>query len=241
MSKVHRYDTLISMGAIVALAGYLLSGPAAFILVKLVRPQPDWVSPSVFAENYHVIQDIPYYFGFLLVGGMLMVSAGHYLSYRNDDDVNGKFMLIIGLCASIVFCGLISFNYICQTTFVRNLALAYTPEYDPAISTFSMANTRSLTWAIEMWGYAFLGIATTLSSRYYKTSNSRLAVLMILNGVVSIAAALFTAANVAWVMTAGGLGAYFGWNLLMITIMVLIFNESRSNRKMGNDVVMQMP
>lgn len=226
MDEGHQYNRLIGFGAMVALAGYVLSGPVAFILVRLVRPQPEWVSPAVFVENYNIIQDFPYYFGYLLIAGMLMIIVGQYLNFRNSADLNGRFMLTLALCMSVVFCGLISFNYICQTTFVRNLALNYRPENDAAIATFSMANTLSLTWAIEMWGYAFLGIATSLSARYYKTKNPRLAVLMVLNGAVSIAGAVFTVGSVAWVMTVAGLFAYFGWNALMITIMVLIFKES---------------
>jgi hypothetical protein len=89
-----------------------------------------------------------------------------------------------------------------------------------------MANTFSLAWAIEMWGYAFLGIATALSATYCHADNRTLAVLMILNGIVSIASALLTAANVAWVASRIGLIAYFGWNLLMMTMMVLIFKDS---------------
>ncbi|HET6544596.1 MAG TPA: hypothetical protein VFG46_29125 [Chryseolinea sp.] len=73
-------SNLISIGAMVALVGFVLSGPASFIIIRVVRPQPTWVSSSVFVENYHIIQDIPYYFGFLLIGGMLKVSVGHYMS-----------------------------------------------------------------------------------------------------------------------------------------------------------------
>lgn len=225
MSRVHSYDRLISTGAMVALVGYLTSGPVAFILVRLLKPQPEWVSPTVFAENYHIVQDLPYYFGFLLIGGMLMIAAGHYLNGANDD-VNSRFMLLLSLCFSIVFCGLISFNYICQTTFVRNLAIDYRPQNDPAIAIFSMTNTFSLAWAVEMWGYAFLGIATALAAPYYKTINAGLAVLMILNGFVSIAGALLTAVDAKWVMTAPGLFSYFGWNVLMIAMMLLIIKEN---------------
>jgi hypothetical protein len=225
VTKSSGYERLISTGAIVALIGFILSGPAAFILVKLVKPQPQWVSPAVFAQHYHMVQDVPYYFGFLLISGMLMISTGYYLNFKNNDAI-GKFMLLLGLSLSIVFSGLISFNYICQTTFIRNLAINYRSEYDPAISTFSMANTLSLSWAIEMWGYAFLGLSTALSATYYKDRSNLIAALMILNGVLSICGALFTIVNVDWVMTKAGLTSYFGWNILMIVIMTLIYRES---------------
>ena len=229
MTKFSGYERLISTGAIVALVGFILSGPVAFILVKLVKPQPQWVSPAVFAQHYHVVQDVPYYFGFLLISGMLMISTGYYLNFKSNDAI-GKFMLLLGLGFSIVFSGLISFNYICQTTFIRNLAINYRSEYDSAINTFSMANTFSLSWAIEMWGYAFLGLSTALSAAYYKNRNNLIAALMILNGVLSICGALFTIVNVSWVMTKAGLTSYFGWNILMVMILTLIYRESVSLR-----------
>jgi hypothetical protein len=227
VTKFSGYERLISIGAIVALVGFILSGPVAFILVKQVKPQPQWVSPAVFAQHYHVVQDVPYYFGFLLITGMLMISTGYYLNCKSNDPI-GKFMLLLGLGFSIVFSGLISFNYICQTTFIRNLAINYRSEYDSAINTFSMANTLSLSWAIEMWGYAFLGLSTAWSAAYYKNRNNLISALMILNGVLSICSALFTIVNVSWVMTKAGLTSYFGWNILMIVIMTLIYRESVS-------------
>jgi len=101
------YNKLIALGAIVALVGYIMSGPVAFLIVHLVKPQPEWISPEVFAENYGTIQDLPFYFGFLLIGGMLMVVAGHYLNFKEDDDEK-KFHLLISLGWTIVFCALIS-------------------------------------------------------------------------------------------------------------------------------------
>ena len=227
MTKFSGYERLISIGAIVALVGFILSGPVAFIWVNMVKPQPQWVSPAVFAQHYHVVQDVPYYFGFLLISGMLMISTGYYLNIKSNDPI-GKFMLLLGLGFSIVFSGLISFNYICQTTFIRNLAINYRSEYDSAIYTFSMANTFSLSWAIEMWGYAFLGLSTALSAAYYKMRSNLIAALMILNGILSFCGALFTIVNVNWVMTKAGLSSYFGWNILMIVIMALIYRESVS-------------
>ena len=222
MTKFSKYERLISVGAI---AGFILSGPVAFILVRLVKPQPPWASPAVFVEHYHAVQDVPYYFGFLLISGMLMISTCFYLNSKNNN-AKGKLMLLLGLGFSFVFSGLISFNYICQTTFIRNLALSYHSEYDSAISTFSMANTLSLSWAIEMWGYAFLGLSTALSATYYKNRNNFISVLMVLNGIVSIASAILTVVDANWVMTSAGLVGYFGWNVLMILMMWLIYRDA---------------
>ena len=80
----------------------------------------------MFAQNYHPVQTLPFFFGFAMITGYIM------------------------LLAALIF-----FNYICQTTFVPALSSDYRPEYDPIISTFSLANPRSLSWTIEMWGTRF--------------------------------------------------------------------------------------
>src|ERR1043166_1997011 len=120
-------ERLISLGAIVALTGFILSGPIGFLIVALTNPQPPWISAAVFAEHYHWIQDIPFYFGFLLVGGMMMVAAGHYLNY-DENNKQIQFHLLLSVGWTIVFATLITFNYICQTTYVHNLAIHYKPE-----------------------------------------------------------------------------------------------------------------
>ena len=102
MTKFSGYERLISIGAIVALVGFILSGPVAFILVKLVKPQAQWVSPAVFAQHYHVVQDVPYYFGLLLISGMLMISTGYYLNFKSNDEI-GKFMLLLALGFPLCF------------------------------------------------------------------------------------------------------------------------------------------
>lgn len=220
------YRKLISLGALIALIGYVTSGPVGFMLVRAVKPQPTWVSATVFAENYHVIQDLPFYFGFLLTGGMLMLVTGHYLNYGAQEPEK-KFHLLVALGWTIAFFTLISFNYVSQTTFVRHLALNYRPEYDSAISTFSMANPLSFCWATEIWGYAFLGVANWLMAGYYSGRNNLIRSLLIANGVVSVATVAFTIMDMHWLMTSVGLSAYFIWNLLMIVLMILIYKYNR--------------
>jgi hypothetical protein len=54
---------------------------------------------------------------------------------------------------------------------------------------------------------------------------------MVANAAVSLGSALFTVVDVSWVMTIGGLFAYFFWNVLMIMIMTLVYRESRNPSK----------
>jgi hypothetical protein len=220
------YTKLISFGAMIALAGYITSGPVGFMLVKLTTPQPDWFSAAVFVANYNFAQDIPYYFGLLLIIGMLMITAGHYLNFT-EDNKQIKFQLLLALLFTTVFAALIFFNYICQTTFIRHLALHYKPENDAVISTFSMANPMSLSWAIEMWGYGILGVTTWLMAGYYKKKNNLTRRLLILNGIVSLLSVAFTIININWVLTTAGIIAYMFWNVLMIVLMIMIYRNSK--------------
>lgn len=218
----NEYNKLNSLSALVALIGFISSGPAGFLIVSLIKPQPPWTSAATFVENYHIIQDMPFYFGFLLTGGMLMLVAGHYLNY-NANDPQKKFRLLVALGWTIAFFTMISFNYVSQTTFVRHLALNYNPVYDSAISTFSMSNPLSFCWANEIWGYGFLGIATWLMAGYYSGRNNWIRGLLIINAVVSVATIVFTIIDMNWLLTSIGLLAYFIWNGLMIVLMVLIY------------------
>lgn len=220
------YNKLISLGALVALIGYIVSGPIGFVIVRAIKPQPAWSSPGSFAAHYHMIQDLPFYFGFLLIGGMLMLAVGHYLNY-NDVNPRTKFHLLVSVGWTVVFVAEISFNYVCQTTFVRHLALNYRSEYDTAIAAFSMANPMSFCWANEIWGYGFLGIANWLMSGYYAGKNNLIRFLLIANGVVSTTTVVLTIISVKWLLTSFGLSAYFVWNVLMIALMALIYNYSR--------------
>jgi len=215
------YNKLILIGSVTALIGFTTSGPAGFMIIKLTKPQPPWQSASVFAANYHFVQDIPYYLGLLLIGGMLMIAAGLYLNYT-EENRKVKFQLLLSLLWTAIFATLIFFNYICQTTFIRYLALNYTAQNDSMIATFSMANPMSLSWAVEIWGYGILGVATWLMAGYYKEKNKTLSWLLILNGMVSIAIIGFTIIDLNWVLTSTGLIAYMFWNVLMIVLMIMI-------------------
>jgi hypothetical protein len=224
------YRALISLGAKTALFGFIMSGPVALVIVSLIRPQPAWTSPAAFAEHYSIIQNLPYYFGFFLVAGMFMIAAGLFLNYSGGDD-EVRFRLLLALGATTVFSVLISFNYICQTTFVANLASEYHAGYDPAILIFSMANPLSLCWAIEMWGYGLLGIATWLMASYYTGRNRWINWLLAANGGVSLVGAIWVSVDISWVMAPVGLMAYMVWNVLMIVVLILIHNNAKKLSK----------
>ena len=212
----------IARAALIALAGYVLSGPASVAFVMAFFPQPAWTSAPVFVAHYHFLQNLSYYFGFLLVGGMLMLFVGHY----RIAGAAHKRQTLLALVLSAPFAALIFFNYIAQTTFVHNLVRNYRPGFDAAIAIFSMANPLSLCWGIEMWGYAILGVATWLLAPYYRDRSVAIRYLLVLNGWMSVVGGVFTAADAGWVLTTAGLTAYSLWNLVMMALMVLIYRDA---------------
>jgi hypothetical protein len=217
---------LISLGSLTALIGFILSGPVGFLLVQLFKPQPDWSSAAIFVENYKSVQNIPYWFGFILVGGMLILAAAHYLNADEEKPLD-RLHILLSLIWTTIFAALVFFNYICQVSFIHHLATNYKIEYDTAISTLSMANPNSLSWSIEMWGYAILGVATWLLSAFYRDKNKLIYVLLIGNGIVSVLSAVLFTVNGAWLLTTAGLISYFLWNLLMMLLLILIYRHSK--------------
>lgn len=215
--------SLIRVGASIGLAGYILSGAAGTLLVNQLHPQPDWVSAEVFAANYHPIQSLPFLLGFLLLGGMLLLAVGHYL----NADGPVKAYALLSMLLTTVFITLIAFNYIVQTTFLRSLALHYSADNDAAIRMFSMSNPRSLSWAIEMWGYGILGVATAFLYPYYKSQSRLTALLLLMNCIMSMVGVVAVIIDVDWVFTSSGLISYAAWNLLMIVLMILFYKEAK--------------
>jgi hypothetical protein len=210
------------------LAGLILSGPVGFLLVELTRPQPRWTSVAAFVAHYHVIQTIPYYFGFVLISGILMLTGAHYVTAcKNNYPVTMQCLLAV-LCAT-VFAALIAFNYLCQVIFVHHLVQRYPSGQDELIAAFSMANPLSLSWAIEIVGYGILGVATWLLAGYYRNLNKHIYFLLISNGIVSVATVVLVVIDLNWLSKPIGLVAYLCWNLLMIVLMVLIYRFSKNN------------
>ena len=90
-----------------------------------------------------------------------------------------------------------------------------------AVSVLSMNNPRSLCWAIEMFAYAILGGVTWLVAPAFREERA-IALLLRTNGLVSVAGAVVTLFDLAWVQTPVGLGFYVAWNLLVVAIMALV-------------------
>jgi hypothetical protein len=212
-------DRTALWGAGMTFAGVILSGPAGMWLVTL-HPQPAWTGPEAFARAYHPVQTLPYFLGFLLVGGAVTMIAG--LAARAPEDLAGRATTAVAFSAA--FAALIFFNYVVQTTFVPALVRDYRAEDGPLVAALTLSNPRALGWALEMWGYAVLGIATWLVAPVL-AREGRLgraaAALFVANGPVSVAGGLWTALEPGWVMSTAGMSLFVFWNLLVAVMSVL--------------------
>ena len=214
--------------AVVTLFGIVLSGPVSLALVTL-HPQPTWTGPDAFARAYHPIQTLPYYTGFLLVGGSVYLIAALHALARGQDRTRAT----AAICFAAAFAALIVFNYVVQTTFVPALVASGSPDTGPLIAAFSLSNPRSLGWALEMWGYGVLGVATWLAAPVlldHGRAGRIASALFVSNGPVSIAGGFLTALRPGWVMTPAGLGLFAAWNLLMFVMVALAIAALRNER-----------
>ncbi len=212
--------TMATTGAAITLAGILLSGPVAVGLLALIRRSVEWRGAPHFVLHFYRLQTTPFFFGFVLLVGYLMLFAG----LQQAADEASKPRTTVALMLASAYAALIGFNYICQTTFVPALATHFRPELDAVLSAFTLSNPLSISWAIEMWGYAFLGGATWFAASMFHGSvlNDWIRRLMIVNGIGSITSAVVTSYDQAWVVTATGMAAYVGWNVLVFVISALI-------------------
>jgi hypothetical protein len=216
-------------GASMTVAGILLSGPLGLLLVWAVHPSPPWEGARVFVEHFHPIQTFPFFGGFALVFGyVMMIAAIHHIA-----DEGQKTLTLIAVMFTTSFSTLIFLNYIAQTTLIPALALNYDPAMDPLISAFSLANPLSYSWAIEMWGYVFLGLATWCVAPVFQRNRFENATgtLLALNGLVSIAGALVTVVDLGWVMTTAGLLSYAVWNLLVLVMGIFVIVSLHRRRR----------
>ena len=216
-----RSSHMAMYAAAVAAIGVVTSGPLALAIVGWVRPQPAWVDARTFAAHFHPVQVLPFVCGLLLVFGFLaLIASMHALS---SDEQRARHTCALAFAS--VFAALISFNYVVQTSFVPALARDYDAASAPVISAFSMAHPGSLAWSLEMWGYAFLGIAGWLVAPFFRGSAIATFTrrVFVLNGPVSIASAVWSALRPGWESSGLGLWAFVAWNVLALLMAASAF------------------
>lgn len=208
-----------ALGARTTLVGVLLSGPLSVLLVESTHPQPPWQGPELFAMSFHPVQILPYAGGLVLVVGLLCLLSS--LSSLSRDTERPRATLALIACA--VFAAMIFFNYVVQTSFVPTLARSYADADAGVLSALSMANPKSLAWAVEMWGWAFLGASTWLLSPIFRGDGAERWArrTFFANGPFSLAGALGTLVAPGWVSSLLGLVLFALWNVLIGVMAVL--------------------
>lgn len=224
MDIAHRQARQISIAAAVVLAGIILSGPVAVVLVEVLAPQPSWQGVTTFIEHYSWLQSLPYVFGFFIAGGFILLVA----STPAGDDDGRSLLRRIALAFTAISAGLIFFNYVMQTAFIP-LSLHESPVI---VTATTMANPNSLGWALEMYGYAILGIATAFLAPLFNKSVRQRAIarLFVLNCILSVVGAFLMPMFPGWVLTGTGMVLGAAWNILVAVTMVLLLAEFRFGR-----------
>jgi hypothetical protein len=122
-------------------------------LVSAVAPQPPWTDAATFMRHYHHLQALPFLFGFVLLLAFPALQVALHLRARPA----ARPFTLLGVVFAAVFAALIAFNYIAQTALVP----AAVARGDGAlVALFSMNSPTAICWAIEMFGYGFLGVAS---------------------------------------------------------------------------------
>ncbi|MGE0401211.1 MAG: hypothetical protein AB7T06_31165 [Kofleriaceae bacterium] len=215
-----RHDYPLSLSAALVALAALLSGPIGFGLT-LLRPQPAWESPELFLASSHPLQQLPYWFGFLLIVACVMFFARAAALVFATHPTRALFALVlVGIYGAII-----AINYALQAVYVPQLVR----DGNAAVQYVTMVNGRAPTWILEMFGYAFLGLGTLILAPAFRSTprGTWIRRMFVANGILSVAGAVVIAGNLAWVMTVPGLIAYFAWNGLFIAMMVLVAIEYR--------------
>jgi hypothetical protein len=206
--------TLGVVGGILIALGTIF--PSLFAIFLQPR-QPPWQSAAVFVQHYHQIQTLPFYFGFFLVVGSVMLLVATYLMAPLPQSP------LVGLLFGVIGSAIVCINYIAQTTYIPAMVAEYTPDQAVMLQALSMANPTSLAWAFEMWGYGGIGLGTWFAASVFgATGLERVAkVLFVLNGILSLVGALWTAVDLGWVLEPAGYIAFGVWNLLYLVLAVV--------------------
>lgn len=224
MDQTNRQALQISIAAAVVLAGIILSGPVAVVLVEVLAPQPQWQGVTTFVDHYAWLQSLPYVFGFFIAGGFILLVS----SVPVGVDDGRRTLRRVALAFTAVSAGLIFLNYVMQTAFIP-LSLHESPSI---VAAMTMANPNSLGWALEMYGYAILGVATAFLAPLFSASARQrtIARLFVLNCMLSVAGAFLMPLFPGWVLTTTGMVLGAAWNVLIAVVMVLILVEFKFGR-----------
>jgi len=231
MNQSASYYKYIIYAAWIIMGGLILSGPVGVLLVSVIGGQPEWKNSETFIDHYHSVQTLPYIFGFImLIGFILLVAALKGLAISASERFFGNAAIIL----ITIYAVMIGINYTMQLAFVPILV----HEGSELTGYITMANPNSIGWILEMYGYAFLGLALWSLSCLFKGSQGKMFTryLLIVNGVISILGAIVASLDMNWVLSHAGLISYVIWNILILVILIMIIVEFSKNSKQKSTI-----
>ena len=212
-------DATLHRSALIIIAASLL-GPGWVFVDAAVRHPVPWTDAATWAAGYRWFMAVPPLLGFPLLYGFVLFVAG---ARRLDEQRGGRVDPVPVLLLTAIYGALVAFNYIANAFYVGQASSSDLG----AVSALSVANPRSLCWAIELSAYGVLGMVTWLVAPTFREEWA-VALLLRTNGVVSVACAAVALFDLAWVQTPIGLAFYAAWNLLVVVLMVLVARAFRS-------------
>jgi hypothetical protein len=166
------------------------------------------------------IQPFATIMGFLLTLSFLVVMACIHCYAPEEKRV----FSLVGLSFAIIYAVLISINYFIQLTFVNQST------FD--VSIFSMTNTHSMMWVIEVLGYFFMGLATLFAAPIFGLSRTEKAIkwLFVANGILGILTPIGYGLNFPIEILLGGL---IVWDIIMpisTALLAYLFWNAKKNK-----------
>jgi hypothetical protein len=212
-------DATLHRAALIIIAASLLGPGWVFVDAAVRHPEP-WTDAATWSAGYRWFMAVPPLLGFPLMYGFVLFVAG---ARRLDEQRGGRVDPVPVLLLTAIYGALVAFNYIANACYVGQASSSDLG----AVSTLSMANPRSLCWAIELFAYGILGMVTWLVAPTFREERA-VALLLRTNGVVSVGCAAVALFDLTWVQSPIGLGFYAAWNLLIVVLMVLVARNFRS-------------
>ena len=215
----------LSISSLMVIVGILFSGPVGLIITRTFGGQSTWEGAEVFAGNYSAIEALPFAFGFLLILGFMF-----FFSCLIGAGKEGQQPLeVMGVVLAGIFGSLVCLNYTIQVAYIPILV----DENASILAFLAMTNPASLPWAIEMFGYCILGIATVFAAPLFSNRGLQAIIrwLLVLNGVLSVGGAVMFTVNSAETVSGFGIVGYVFWNALIVVIMLLVIIEFRFGRR----------
>ena len=205
--------------ALIVTVGMFMSGLVGNLIIVLVAPQQlNWHGIESYASSFHTIQTLPQAAGIFMVIGFIgvMVSIHFYA------PLHQKILSHMGIVFAAIYAAIVGVNYIIVLAVVRpNIQLG---ELE-GLALHVVGNPYSISWAKEMLGYAFMGLATLVVAPIFNGSKLQnwIRWLFVWNGIAGILGVMgIMITDPAWVLAPIGLISWLVWTVVTIIPFILL-------------------